>query len=158
MAMLTPKGQARYTLATGRQCIAICDVKNCGHLIAATELYTVVKWKPRTDGATFLGAIPAKVRCNACQERKYPRPKIDKVAIAKNKLTKSLRVALLKIFEKHKAGYSVDLLVSKLRRRKKFLKVKKGEVTKALKALKKDKVLIVKDKVWQRKLKKTVSV
>ena len=149
MGMLTEVGKQRYTLRTGKHCIAICDEKNCGHLISATELYVVRKWKPRKDQLTFLGLIPAKIRCTVCQERINPRP-IRVKASASAKLNKPLLRTISRLFEKFpKTVLDTKTLIAKIRRKKKFSKTKRVEFTKVLKALRKDKVLTRKNKLWK---------
>lgn len=147
MGLLTQVGIKRYALAKGKTYIGICDEKHCGRLILATELYTVLKWGPREDRLTFLGLKPLKIRCNVCQEHISPRPKLE---LKKFKCNKALKTALMKIFEKEKK-LSIDTksLISRLKRRKKFSKLKKLEFTKVLKIVKKEKLLTHIDKVWK---------
>ena len=145
--MLTVLGQQKYALATGKHFIAVCDQKNCGKLIPVGALYTVLKWGPRKDGLTFLGLRVVKLRCMECQFKKYPLPVIVKKG---KKVNKVLTTAIMKLYTKSpNTSLDTKTLISKFKLKTKFSKLKRSEFTKVLKALKKDKSLIYKEKVWK---------
>lgn len=145
MALLSSKDIARYALATGKSFLASCDEKFCGKLILATECYTVIKWAPRTDKLTFLSPTPLHIRCRACQLTKYPLPIIKKTS----KGNKPLRTSILKLYDKlPKTSLDTKTLIAKFKRKTKFAKMKRKEFSLTLKALKKEKLLVYKDKLW----------
>jgi hypothetical protein len=148
MGLLSAAEISHYALTTGKIFQAVCDAKNCGKLILATELFTVVTSDSRTDGLVFLGAIPTKIRCNACQRAKYPIPIIKKKMLSK--MAKAISKAILRLYEKNpKTVLDTKTLISKFKRKAKFSKVKRKEFTVALRSLKKDKMLVYSDKLWK---------
>jgi hypothetical protein len=160
MGLLTPEEQQYYALAHKKHFVAFCD--RCKELIPMGQLYVVRKSVPRKDGLTFLGATPTKIRCLACDNKLHPQRKEWREKKSQQKVTgnRIVRRYVTRMFEKNKKlKISTKLLLQKLRGRQKTAKLKHRELTKVLKALKQEKFLLYKLKLWQlRKIKKSKDV
>lgn len=150
MGLLTVKGKKRYALATGKVFIGVCDRKVCRRLIPINELYTVLKWRTTKGIENIARQVPDKILCKQCQNELHPIPDVKKVKLEKG--SKKIKTSLRNFFEKFfESTYSTKLLIAKFQRKAKFKKTKKKEFTKALRELKKEKVLQYKNKVWSLK-------
>lgn len=151
MSTLTHAEVSRYLLAHGCLFDALCD--DCKEkLIAVGEMRVVLKWKKRTDGLTFLGAIPDKVRCMSCNEKYMPKKeetfskKITSAEVSAHALHPIVQKTALSII-KHNEIPRAELLLQ-LRKKKVIRELKKSEITNTVKGLRKLKVIRVKNGIW----------
>lgn len=162
MGLLSKEEVAYYALRHGKVFSHVCDSKDCGRLIAAGELCVVLKSQKRTDGLTFLGAIPIKVRCMVCERDLHP-PSTKEVAVkgagrgakkvapevaAKLTINPVVRRAVLSILKAHDGQLTTQELLVRLRTKRSIREVKKREVGATLRAMRKLKLVKVKAKKW----------
>lgn len=149
--LLTEKEVRQYLLAHGKVYIHSCD--DCKEkLIAVGELCVVLKWEKRTDGFTFLGRIPKKVRCMECDERLHP--KMEKLNSTKISNSEAASVGMHPVVQKlilslikHNEIPRDELLLN-LRKKKVVRELKKSDVSRTLRGLRKLKAIKVKNGIW----------
>lgn len=151
MAILTQAEIAKYLLAHGKVYAYSCD--DCQEkLIAAGELCVVLKWEKRTDGFTFLGRIPKRVRCMSCNERLNPKkedtnsPKITSSKASEHSLHPIVQKIILSLIKNNEIPR--EELLQNLRKKKVIRELKKSEISRTLRGLRKLKAIKVKNGMW----------
>lgn len=152
MANLTEDEVRKYLLAYGKVFVYSCD--DCQEkLIAVGEVFVVLKWQRRTDGMqTVMGKIPLKVRCMECQIRRHPpiehlnSKKISSAeasSVGINPVAQKIILSLIKHNEIERPN-----LMSSLMRKKAIREIKKSEVSRTVRGLRKLKAIKIKKGLW----------
>lgn len=149
--LLTEKEVRQYLLAHGKVFVHSCD--DCEEkLIAVGELCVVLKWEKRTDGFTFLGRIPKKVRCMECQLRRHPPKEVlnnkkissgEAASVGIHPVAQKIILSLIKNNEIER-----DLLKGALFKKKAIRELKKSDVMRTIRGLRKLKAIKIKAGIW----------
>lgn len=151
MSILSKEDKGKYALAHGRLFAYSCDTPSCGRLIKEGELCVILKWKKRTDGMTFLGRIPEKVRCMVCERELHPPKEEVKVKAAGRgakkvspeiaatiQINAMLRKFVLSLLKKAgDKGIPVTSLKMVIRKKKAVRELPKKEIALTLKGMRK---------------------
>lgn len=148
MGLLTPKQQKEMLLAHGKSFIAVCD--ECEKLIEYGKLYVVLKWRKDKSVAAMPRQAPDKIRCMDCNDEKLGKKKKEhkEGKPETHDLQSGVRRRVLKIFAKSNMPLDTNALLSQLKRREEFRKLKKTELKETLRAMKQMKELQRRNRVW----------
>jgi hypothetical protein len=152
MALLTKKEVAQYLLAHGKVYVYSCD--DCQEkLITVGELCVVLKWTKRTDGLqAIMGRIPIKVRCMECQLRRHPPKEVlntkkitssEASSVEIHPVAQKIILSLIKNNEIER-----DLLKGALFKKKAIREIKKSDVMRTIRGLRKLKAIKIKQGIW----------